>query len=68
MTIRQRAPRRPIPQTPPPAPVAVARVSPEVLEVARELAGGDPARLEIRSPVEVVVHNGPGWSQGRRGR
>lgn len=35
------------------------QVDPEVWRVALEAAGGDVRRLEVRSPLEVMVRNRP---------
>lgn len=56
---RRRAPRVTAEVDPP----VVQRVDPGVMQTARDLAGGDMARVEIRSTGEVVVHNQAGWSR-----
>ena len=66
MTKRQRraAPAR-VTRRPASAPVQVDQVDARLLEAARDLAGGDMARVEIRSDGDVVVHNLPGWRRRR---
>lgn len=57
----QRKARRPPRTTAPAQPVTVERLDDELRAIARRLAGGDMARVEILSTTEVRVHNGPTW-------
>lgn len=46
---------------PEPPLVEAAAFHPDVWAGVLAMAGGDPARVEIIRPGEVVVHNTPGW-------
>lgn len=47
----------PVPVIPEPLIVHRSQVHPLVMEAARDLAGGDMARVTLISPTEVVVRN-----------